>query len=66
MAEKRVNDTAEIFEIGADGTFHQVGFWFVYGAADVKLERVLAGLGGRDKIFANSAKQLAPDFFIDR
>ena len=66
MTEECVDDTSEIFEIGADGAFHQVGFGFVYRAADMKLERVLAGLGCRNKIFANSAKQLAPDFFIDR
>src|SRR5204862_6205216 len=32
----------------------------------MELERIPSGLGGCNKIFANSAKQLAPDFFINR
>src|SRR5205814_8833531 len=39
---------------------------FVQGAADMKLERIMSELGCCNKIFANSAKQLAPDFFINR
>ncbi|PYL00570.1 MAG: hypothetical protein DME32_10720 [Verrucomicrobia bacterium] len=66
MAEKRVDDATEVFEVGADRAFYQIGFRFFYCAADVKLERILTGLGGCHKILANPAKQLTSNLIVNR
>jgi len=66
MAEKRVDDATEVVEIGADRPFYQIGLRLVDRTADVKLERVLTGLGSWHKILANPTKQLTPNLIVDR
>src|SRR5205085_7599020 len=55
-----------VFEVGADRAFYQIGLRLLHRAADVKLKRILTGLGSCHKILANPAKQLTPNLIVDR